>query len=334
MKRLLRTLSRCLLTLGLLTLATGCTSTPPGPRDLTSPYGRSHPLTAKIWDRRAARFISPQELASALARYDFILLGERHDNPDHHKLQAWLVQALADHNRRPTVAFEMIGSDKAGALKLYQQSDRHNADGLDAFVDWRDSGWPDWAVYKPIADAALFNGMKLTTANLPRAVVADMIKKGRPALPRALSQHLNLPDTIPEGIKNAMAADVRDAHCNSLPENLILPFVDIQFIRDAVMAQSLKESDTGAGGVLIAGAGHVRNDRGVPWHLAGITPKKTVVSVAFIEVEDGKTSPPSYAADWNAASLPFDYVWFTARATRDDPCTVFRKKQNKFPGKN
>lgn len=317
----------------LVALISGCSTPPPGPHDLTSAYGRDHPLTAKIWDTKKGRFISPKDLAASLARHDFVILGERHDNPDHHRLQAWIIQALADHNSTPAVAFEMISADKADALQVYQETDRHNADGLDVFVDWSASGWPDWATYKPIFDAALFNGMKLATANLPPPIVRDMIKKGRKALPKPLSQDLNLPDAIPEAMKTAMATDVREAHCNTLPENLILPFVDIQFVRDAVMAQSLQKNDRGEGAVLIAGAGHARKDRGVPWHLAALAPKKTITSVAFIEVEDGKDSPANYAAGWNAATLPFDYIWFTARATQDDPCAALRGNKDTSPGK-
>lgn len=318
--------------LGLLTFAFGCTTQPPGPHDLTSPFGRNHPLTAKIWDTQARRFISPAELASALSRHDFILLGERHDNLDHHKLQAWLIEAIAGHNRSPVAAFEMIPSDKAEALAIYQENDRHNADGLDVFLDWKTSGWPDWKNYKPLADAALFNGMKLAAANLPPSVVKDMIKGGRAALPPELAHKLNLPGVIPDTLKEALAADIREAHCHTLPENLIPPFVDIQFARDALMAESLKVGGGDKGGILIAGAGHARNDLGVPWHLHRIAPKKSVTALAFIEVEEGELEPSSYAAGWNAAALPFDYVWFTARASRDDPCAALRNKKEKSSG--
>jgi uncharacterized iron-regulated protein len=62
--------------------------------------------------------------------------------------------------------------------------------------------------------------------------------------------------------------------------------------------------------VLIAGAGHARRDRGVPLYLAD----RDLVSIAFMEAEVDKASP----RDYGAAS--YDYVWFTPRATREDPC--------------
>ena len=51
---------------------------------------------------------------------------------------------------------------------------------------------------------------------------------------------------------------------------------------------------------------------GVPLYLSG-----DVVSVAFTEVEDGKTSPKDYEAK------SYDFVWFTPRAPREDPCAKF-----------
>jgi uncharacterized iron-regulated protein len=64
--------------------------------------------------------------------------------------------------------------------------------------------------------------------------------------------------------------------------------------------------------VLIAGNGHVRTDRGVPWYLARIRPTARTVSVALLEVREG--------LDAAAADLPFDYVWFTPRVDDRDPC--------------
>jgi len=48
----------------------------------------------------------------------------------------------------------------------------------------------------------------------------------------------------------------------------------------------------------------------VPLYLGGAD----VVSIAFTEVEDGKRSPRDYGAEG------YDYLWFTSRAAREDPC--------------
>src|SRR3989442_12060977 len=59
-----------------------------------SPVERAHPLVGRIWDVKASAFISEETLLSRLGGSRFVILGERHDKPHHHALQAKLVPAL------------------------------------------------------------------------------------------------------------------------------------------------------------------------------------------------------------------------------------------------
>jgi uncharacterized iron-regulated protein len=72
------------------------------------------------------------------------------------------------------------------------------------------------------------------------------------------------------------------------------------------------------GAVLIAGAGHTRLDRGVPYYLRLAEPDASIVSIAFREVASGSTSPR------DEESAAYDYVWFTPRASDEDPCAAFK----------
>ena len=53
---------------------------------------------------------------------------------------------------------------------------------------------------------------------------------------------------------------------------------------------------------------------------------------AFLEVKEGLTAPAAYAEHWDAASLPFDYVWFTPRIDDVDPCEKFKKSLEDWTG--
>jgi uncharacterized iron-regulated protein len=92
-----------------------------------------------------------------------------------------------------------------------------------------------------------------------------------------------------------------------------------QRARDGQMADRLLGAHGGPA-VLVAGAGHVRTDRGVPLRIRAARPGARVVSVAFVEVDRDRTTPESYAGRYAATRLPFDFVWFTPRANDDDPC--------------
>src|SRR2546429_2124744 len=66
-----------------------------------SPAERAHPLVGRIWYVKAGTFIPDDTLVARLVASRFVLLGERHDNPDHHVLQAKLVRAMVEAGRAP-----------------------------------------------------------------------------------------------------------------------------------------------------------------------------------------------------------------------------------------
>jgi uncharacterized iron-regulated protein len=121
-----------------------------------------------------------------------------------------------------------------------------------------------------------------------------------------------------------MAADIRTAHCGYASEESVKAMVDVQRARDAQMAQSLIAAGDPAGAILVAGAGHVRNDYGIPVYLSAKAPRKRVISIAFIEVVNQKPEPQNYALAYSHGRLPFDYVWFTPRVDDEDPCEKFK----------
>jgi hypothetical protein len=69
--------------------------------------------------------------------------------------------------------------------------------------------------------------------------------------------------------------------------------------------------------VLITGNGHARGDRGVPAYLRLAKPEAKVLSVGMIELQPG--ADPAAAA----RGLPFDYIWLSDPAKREDPCAGF-----------
>ena len=72
--------------------------------------------------------------------------------------------------------------------------------------------------------------------------------------------------------------------------------------------------------ILIAGTGHARTDRGVPWYHPRARAGKEGRIVMFIEVEDGNTDRQSYVPLDPDGGPAADFVIFTPRAERGDPC--------------
>jgi len=287
---------------------------------------RGHPLVGMIWDARAARFVSERTLVDGLARGRFVLLGEQHDNADHHRLQARLVRELVMAGRRPAVLLEMLDADQAPALARFLASHPTDAAGLDAAVDWKASGWPDWAWYRPIADAALAARLPIVAANLSRATTRSLARQGMGALDPGELAALGLDRPLSPVIETRMADEVREAHCGTVSEPTVSRMVLVQRARDAIMGARMVEAGREDGAVLIAGFGHARIDRGVPAQLARQAPGPSVVSLALLEVSAGLVEPGAYAAMFDGGILPFDYVWFTPRVDDIDPCEKFKEQ--------
>ena len=236
-----------------------------------SPVEKTHPLVGRIWDVKAGAFIGEDALVARLVASRFVLLGERHDNPDHHALQAKLLRAILEAGRRPAVGFEMLATDDTPAIVRYLARSPKDAAGLGDAVNWSRSGWPEWRFYQPIAQAALDTNVPIVATNLSKAATDAVRRNGLSGLGPTLTTQLRLGEPAPD-MRLAMTRELRDSHCGQMPDNAIDRMADIQWARDARMAASLARGGQRDGAVLIAGAGHVRRDRGVPLHLARQAP--------------------------------------------------------------
>jgi uncharacterized iron-regulated protein len=285
---------------GVLVVFGGCTKR--SSIEWESAVEKAHPLVGKIWDVKAGAFIAEDTLVARLVASKFVLLGERHDNPDHHALQAKLMRAIVRYLAR---------SPK-------------DATGLGDAVNWSRSGWPEWRYYQPIAQAALDANVPIVATNLSRAATEAVRRNGLPGLGPTLTTQLRLAEPPPE-TRLAMTRELRESHCGQVPDNTIDRMADIQWARDARIAASLARGGQRDGAVLIAGAGHVRNDRGVPLHLARHIQGVAITSVALVEVDAAATKPGDYAQRFGSDALPFNYVWFTPKVDEADPCEKLKK---------
>lgn len=269
--------------------------------------------------------VPPLDAAARNAR--FVLLGEVHDNPEHHRLRArWLSDLLRD-GRPTTVLFEQMERGRDDAVRQAVALQPWNADavaragGLD-FDAW---GWP---LHQPLFIAALTAPhARLAGANLPTPAVRAVVRDRR--VPADLQALIDTP-TWTAALQDRVEQDMNEGHCGILPRTQLAPMALAQRARDAAMAQAMLAVPAGARAVLIAGNGHVRRDLGVPFYLraAGV-PAVDILAVGLLETESsaGADAQASAAAqDTQAAAEPvrYDRVYRTAPAKRDDPCASFR----------
>lgn len=234
---------------------------------------------------------------------DVVILGEIHDNPAHHAEQARLVGLV----RPGAVVWEM--------LTPVQLSEAAGGDRADVLaLSWKAAGWPDFAMYHPIFLAS-GNAVHLGGA-VPRGDLRSVMDKGALAAwgvstpwfdaARALGP-LEAEDL------SRRKAEQAEAHCNTLPADLLSGMVEAQRFRDATMASVALQAlaDGYRPVVIITGSGHARTDIGIPAMIRVSRPDVTVWSLGQVEADPGPDAP-------------YDAVNVTAPAPREDPCAAFR----------
>lgn len=288
-----------------------------------------HPLVGMIWDVKAKKFISRSDLESKLVEAKYSLLGEKHDNPDHHRLQAELVSALGKKNKEVVVGFEQFDTSQSKKIEAHLEVNPWSAKGLGATVNWKASGWPEWSMYQPIAQAALDNKMRIIALNMPRSLSSKVAQRGLGVLEDNLYRQTRLGDPIPRNIRLPMVEELRAAHCYMVPDRAIERLVRVQRAKDAYMAYQAYELGRAKGAILITGAGHARKEWAIPKFIALLDPSAKVASLSFIEVKRDYDQAELYVDSQRA----FDFIWFTPRLDSDDPCKKFRNQLKKFKKK-
>jgi uncharacterized iron-regulated protein len=246
----------------------------------------------------------------ALARADVVLLGETHDNADHHLLQAARITGLVARGRRPAVAFEMLDADQQPFV-----DGASSPEALETAVKWAESGWPPFALYRPVFEAGHRAGLRVVAADLSNDEARSIARGGE--VPGDLRTELEASALTPEQLEE-WRKEMRDSHCGMLPERALDPMVRAQRARDLRLAKRVLSAGPD-GAVLVAGAGHVRKDRAVPAWIARLSPATKVAVVGFVEVSEREVHPEREA--W-----PYDYVVFTPRVDRPDPCASFHAR--------
>jgi uncharacterized iron-regulated protein len=269
-----------------------------------------HPLAGQIYRVADGTRVDEAALIADASRAEFVLIGERHDNPEHHRLMASLVAALEAQGQSPrAVAFEMIPAWRQLEIVEYLAAGGDPA-GLGEVLAWSATGWPEWSSYQPIAAAALANDAQIVGADLGIAEKQAAFVQGSHAFRSTFVQRTGLGEDWPPPMMVSLQDELRAAVCDRVPGRIVIGMMRVQRARDAMMADRLAATSGKGGGVLIAGNGHVRKDRGVPWYLARLRPGARSVSIALLEVQDDMLKAPT--------GLPYDYVWLTPQVDDGD----------------
>jgi uncharacterized iron-regulated protein len=248
------------------------------------------------------------EVIAAARVADIVVIGEIHDNPEHHRVQAAIVAAL----RPGALVFEMIPQAQEDRVNQLRDEGALR-DEIEAALEWKESGWPGFDAYAGILEAA--PGARVFGGGQPVEEVMRAAVEGAAAVmgPDAASYGLDQPLSDEE--QAAREADMFAAHCAAVPAERLAGMVEAQRFRDAAIADAARWARTIAGEgpvVVIAGTGHAHRLRGVPAKLAAADPELRVLAVGQFE------APPDAAE-----AAAFDAYLVASPPDRADPCAGF-----------
>lgn len=276
-----------------------------------------HTLVGRIWDSKLDEFVEPEELLNKMESARYLLLGEKHDNPDHHSLQLALLEYFLQQGLVSSVAFEMMDSDQVQLLEQLQTRQIAGLDELKDSLQWDEEGW-EWPFYGPMLNLVHQAGIPISAANINDETMMRVYSEPSSA---AISAVLD-PNAMSE-----LDKDIDESHCGLLPESQFPAMVRVQQARDYSMAQAMGQVGADQLAILIAGNYHIRHDLSVPNYLlsqqSGST-RDQIISLAFMEVDPSEDGPEAYLQQFGERKA-YDFIWFTPSISNEDYCASLQQ---------
>lgn len=128
----------------------------------------------RVFDTHRGSFSDFETMAVDLAKADVVFVGEQHDDPNTHRLELAVLEALARRGRNVIVSLEMFERDAQEPLEHFLMG--HMAE--DEFLK-ASRPWPRYATdYKPLVDFAILKEWPVVAANVPRSIASEVAKGG------------------------------------------------------------------------------------------------------------------------------------------------------------
>ncbi|WP_281646390.1 ChaN family lipoprotein [Parendozoicomonas sp. Alg238-R29] len=249
-----------------------------------------------------------EELVGKLAQNDYIILGEKHDNPEHHDLQLDILKELHTRGWLKQISMEMLTTSQQHDVNMVVRRKITDFYGLEQVLEW-EKGW-DWQLYGPIITWAISEDIPIKAANLNKSELEII---------RQQPQRVGTEILGSAGLK-IHKDQFKESHCGYIDRTRQESMLRVQVARDARMAASMLSVKSGS--VLLAGSWHARKDIGVPKYLRASKPDARIQSLGMIERP---------VDNYLALEKEYDIVWETEGIPRPDYCEMFKNRQLKKP---
>jgi len=213
--------------------------------------------------------VAPGALIADMAGRDVVLLGEHHDQADHHRWQLHTLAALHAQRPRMVLGFEAFPRRVQPVLDKWVAGSLTAAQFL-AEVKWEEVWNMPAELYLPLFEFARLHRIPMVALNVERKLTEAVAAKGWDAVPEAEREGVSRPAPAPKAYFDELAR-IHKEHKGEVP---LANFVQAQQTWDRAMAQALAPHASGALAVGIIGSGHLRHGYGVPLQLRDLGVKR------------------------------------------------------------
>jgi uncharacterized iron-regulated protein len=135
-------------------------------------------IPERVYDTRTKAFVDFEVMVAEAAAADVIFVGEQHDDPNTHRLEAAILEGLKRRKVAPVVSLEMFERDVQPALDAYLSAAATEEDTLKAARPW-----PRYQTdYRALVEMAKANAWPVLAANVPRRIASAVARTGREAI--------------------------------------------------------------------------------------------------------------------------------------------------------
>jgi uncharacterized iron-regulated protein len=221
--------------------------------------------------------IAAQDILARAADAQVVLLGELHDNADHHRWELQTVATLAALRPKVVLGFEMFPRRVQGALDRWVTGELNEEDFLKE-SDWSRVWGFDAAFYLPLFHFARINRIPMVALNVERDFVRMVGSKGLEAVPPEKREGVSVPAAASEAyLERLFTSYTQHPEKNEPAPSRADPefrrFVEAQLVWDRAMAQALANAAARAPDALvigIMGSSHIARGDGVPRQLESL----------------------------------------------------------------
>lgn len=241
------------------------------------------PATWAVPEAGGVRATPGPATLAAMALKDVVLLGEQHDDADHHRWQLQTLAALHAQRTRMVIGFEMFPRRLQAVLDQWVAGTLSESRFLE-LAEW-DTVWKlPASLYMPLFEFARLNRISMLALNVNQPLVRATSSGGWAAVPMSMREGVGQPAApLPAYVDELF--DIHRAHLDmrahrrsgATPDRndpAFRNFVNAQLLWDRAMAEALasrSRSDAGEGSrplvVGIMGSGHIQRGHGVPHQL-------------------------------------------------------------------